>query len=262
MKMVDPSQITDPINQTPTESKDNFWEITGLPSKMKLYPTGTVIKGRPLKTIEVKKLATINKVNMDTIIDETISSAIIGVDVNDILVSDKLYILFWLRANTYKESGFNVDFYCDQCESPSSYDFIVDNIKTIDINDDFDIDKKLTLPSSEDVVTINLLTIADTKATTQFLKSREKTLRQFDEEIITMASHIKTINGEEVNSLLNRYEYMEELNPSDYAYITSYINHVDFGINNNLEVECQKCGGTSHAGVTFRAEFFLPQYKF
>lgn len=259
--MVKPDQVTDPINQQ-QKNDDNYWEITGLPSKMKMYPKGTVIKGRPLKTLEVKKLATMNSTNMDDMINDVLVTSIMGLEVSDILASDKLYILFWLRANTYKESGFNVEFDCELCGMESEYEFNIDSIQTIDIEDDYDPLKVLTLPSSKDELVVKHMTIADEQQLTNFMKSHEKSLNTFDAEILDLAGQIGQIGGDVCNSLLKTYDYVSELDPSDFAYLTSYMEYISFGIKNSLEVKCQKCGGSTQTGVTFRSEFFLPKYKF
>ena len=199
---------------------------------------------------------------MDMIINDVISKSVKGLEINEILSSDKLYILFWLRANTYKETGFTVDFPCTLCDKDSSYEFNLDCIKTIDLDENYDPDKELTLPASGNIITIKQLTIGDSKGVSSFIKARKQSLSTFDEEILNIAAQITTIDGEQQNSLLAMYNYTSELNPSDYAYLSSYISHIDFGINNNIEVKCRKCGGDSLTGVTFRSEFFLPEYKF
>ena len=107
-----------------TKKEENYHEITDLPSKYRLYPKGTKIFARPLKVLEVKALASINEDNANYIINDTLSKTIQGITIDDLVVADKLYLVFWLRANTYRESGYVVDFYCRHCESESTYEFM------------------------------------------------------------------------------------------------------------------------------------------
>lgn len=252
--------VSDPINQT-QRTLENFWAINGLPTKGKLYPEGTVIKGRPLKTMEVKKLATLNEDNIESIVNEILDSAITGIEVRDILVADKMYLLFWLRANTYKESGFNIEFYCGQCDSESEYEFDIDNIVTTDIRDNYDANRVLELPSSKKTVKVKYLKISDEKKVANFLVNNHS-MMTYDEEMLNIANFISNINGNDTDSLLDAYTFVVSLDPADFAYIVSYLNHIECGIKNEMVVTCKKCGGQSPTGVTFRPSFFVPVYKF
>ncbi len=79
------------------KSKTNFYRIDGLPSLGKLYPEETVIEGRPLRVLEVKKLTTLSEENANYVINDVIRNCIMGINLDDLLVADKLYIVFWLR---------------------------------------------------------------------------------------------------------------------------------------------------------------------
>ena len=101
----------------------DYWEIENLPSKGYYYPAGTKILGRRLKVKEVKKLGFMTDYNMEDTIESVLSSAIKGIDINKIYDDDKLYIVLWLRANTYREPGYKVSFMCSECETKSEYEF-------------------------------------------------------------------------------------------------------------------------------------------
>ena len=101
------------------EAPMGFFPIVDLPSRYKLYPKGTKIFGRPLRVLEVKQLSQMGEDNSGTVINSVLKSATVGFNVNELLVSDKVYILFWLRANTYRDSGYRVDFECLKCGKES-----------------------------------------------------------------------------------------------------------------------------------------------
>jgi hypothetical protein len=73
----------------------NYWAINGLPSNYLLYPKGTQILGRPLKVLEVKKLSSINEENADFIINDILKRTIKGINIDNLLVADKLFIILW-----------------------------------------------------------------------------------------------------------------------------------------------------------------------
>jgi hypothetical protein len=115
---IDEQEVVVPKKEEP---KENVFFIEDLPSKYKLYPEGTKLYGRPLNVREVKKLSALNEHNFDIIIKEVLSTAITGYPISDILSGDKLYLIFWLRANTYKDARFVTPFICDECGKQSEY---------------------------------------------------------------------------------------------------------------------------------------------
>ncbi len=125
-KLVKPLKMTDVDNNVvktkPVEfdktvinndSKSNYLPIEDLPSKYRLYPEGTKILARPLKVDEVKLLASMDENNYNFVMNDILKRTVKGIDVNDILVDDKHFIIFWLRANTYKNSGYELEFFCN-----------------------------------------------------------------------------------------------------------------------------------------------------
>ena len=115
---------SDPIQAviSSTKPQDNFWEITDLPSKFKLYAPGTKILARPLKVLEIKMLSTLNTDNINFVLNDIIGRCVTGIRVEDICTADKLYIIFWLRANTYRDSSYSIDFVCPDCKAKGKYD--------------------------------------------------------------------------------------------------------------------------------------------
>ena len=71
---------------------------------------------------------------------------------------------------------------------------------------------------------------------------------------------IDSINDES-KELIEKYNYLLDLEPSDYCYLISMIDEWNFGLKQYLEVKCDKCGGDALVGITFREDFFLPKYK-
>ena len=103
-RMVDVDEVIDVPKVVEQKLEDNFFPIDDLPSRYKLYPEGTKIFGRTLKVSEVKKLTTMNENNFNVILKDILTATLRGIDIEDICVADKVYIIFWLRANTFKNS--------------------------------------------------------------------------------------------------------------------------------------------------------------
>jgi|TARA_R110001592_G_scaffold65278_3_gene200456 hypothetical protein len=236
----------------------NYWPIDELPSKFKLYPTGTKIFARPLKVLEVKMLSSLTNDNFHHVITEVLKKSVRGIEIDKLLVSDKLFIIFWLRANTYKNSGYTVDFDCNMCDTHSTYEFEIDNLDIIDIKDDYNPNDTLKLPQCGDELTTRQLTIAEENNVKNFQTRNRRSLTEFDEDILTIANLIKTINGKE-ESLMYKYDYIVSMNPIDFGKIESYLNHFDMGISPIMNVTCKNCGGIADVAVSFRPEFFVPK---
>jgi hypothetical protein len=238
-----------------------FYPITDLPSKYKLYPENTLIYGRPLRVIEAKQLSQMSEGNSNTIMNNVLRSAIKGINVDDILVADKLYIIFWLRANSYKDSGFKVDFNCLECETKSSYHFNLDSLKITYISDDYSKDKEFMLPINKHEINMRYQRIKDAVELENFKsKNSDNPLVSYDDDILSLASCINLINGED-KTLKQKYDYLIGLDVGDYSVISTEMTDNEIGISTIINVKCSKCEKISFAGLDFREDFFIPKYK-
>ena len=263
---VDNNQPIQDINsERKTVEKDNlndFFPIENLPSRYQFYPKGTKILGRKSLTVsEVKRLSYLNGENANDIVNSIIESATQGMPVKNILNDDKIYIIFWLRANTYCEPGYSVPFTCPQCGASSSYDFELDNIHVNYVTENYQ--SQIDLPN-EDTLTLHPLTIGDMERAEKFAvdlnEKYAQTVNKEDVDFINIALHIGEINGER-KMLKDRYNYVKSLNPMPFAQLESVLDDNDFGVRNQIEVKCNNCEGVSFVGVPFRREFFIPKYR-
>jgi len=257
-EVASPAQFTSQMNSN-TNTNSNFWKINGLPSKGKFYSAGTEILGRPMKVLEVKKVSSLGEENGDFILNDIVRRTTTGIVHDDLYVADKLYILFWLRANTYRDSGYVVPFICQKCEKKSEYHFELDNLEVQQISDDFDPNKEIKLIN--DTITYDYLRIKDELFIDRFKELNYNTVGDIDDELLAMAQMIKTINGKE-QTLLQKYHWIIELEPGDYSYLRTYMEKKGMGIKPFVNITCKQCGGTAAVAVSFRSDFFIPEYKF
>ena len=265
-KMVDVDETVVPqVQQVPkaperkTDTNDaNYYKVEGLPSGGKFYPEGTEIYGRPLKVLEVKQLSSINEENADNIINSVLKKAIKGINVDDILIADKLYIMFWLRSNTYKESCYTMKYNCNTCKQDAQFEFLLEHLGIRSIDKAFT-PEKLTfeMKGNKDRISFSFPVIKQERIADEF-KTNATYITNVDSDIVGLCVLIKTINGEQ-STMLDKYNYITTLNPMDYAYLISYINKWSFGINPFVNVTCEHCGGTSVMGVSFQGDFWVPE---
>lgn len=249
------------IHQNQKVDNVNYWEIKGLPTRYKLYPPNTTIEARPLKVIEVKKLASINESNADYVINDIIKRCVRVsgiINTGELFLADKLFIIFWLRGVTYRDSSYKVDFTCAKCKNKSKYHFKLDALNVDYLSDDYDPDKTLTL-SNADNVKLRFLKIKDEFEIERFIEINQKTLGEIDSELLGLACMITDINGDTTKTLAEKYNYVLDITAEDLSDISSYTSEYDIGVDSTMSVECAECGGVAPLGVRFYPDFFLPK---
>jgi len=247
--------VQEPMKQ---EDYSKLLFIDNLPSKYLRYPEGTKIYGKPLDIKQLKKLSTMTTANATSTIDDVLRGSIKGIDYDSILISDKLYLVLWLRANTYPESGYSVPFFCTACNTMQTYDFKVENIDINYIREDMPFEEPVELTTG-DFITFKYPTIKDDRRIEKFKESVRKSFEKYDSDTLSLCTAINEINGKQL-SLMDVYAFIS--NTKIYSQIKGYINEFDFGISDTLNVKCNACGGTAQVGLTFREDFFIPAYRF
>lgn len=253
------SEISPPIMETHMDNS-NYYSIEGLPSRYRLYKSGTKITGRPLKVIEVKKLSSLMEGNADYIVNDILRRTIRGINVEDILVADKLFLILWLRANTYRDSGYVVDFTCSKCDQDSQYHFDLNNLDVQELSDEYIPDNEITLKSGNRV-NIRFLTIGDELKRSRFKEMNLKSVGEIDDDLLNISMMLTDLNNPNM-SMIEKYYWVMNMEPGDFTYIASYIQKYGMGIKPYVNVKCDNCGGTGPVGISFRSDFFLPNYKF
>jgi len=240
----------------------NYWEIDNLPTKGLLY--GDVkIMARPLKVMEVKKLTSLNDDNAESVINDVLRRTVRGIDINELYSADKMYILLWLRANSFRDNRYVVDYVCDKCGKDAEYHFDINMVGVDYIDDDNNGERILTL-SNGDVLVTKMLQIKDeislSNFSTKFGKLFETDEDGIDDELLMISYMIKSINSEDVDAV-SKYNYVLGMTAEDFSTLTTALGDNVVGIKPYIDVECDKCGGTSQLGITFQPDFFLPKYK-
>lgn len=228
-----------------------YEEVKGLPSCGKFYEKGTKIYSRALKVIELKKLAAMDGDNFNDVIKSVLKESVIGIDVDDIILVDKLYIVLWQRANTFAKEKFDVSFVCPECGEESSYGFDMTCVSIKGVPEDCGLDVEYKI--GEDTITLDMIRIKDES-------KMENLVEGVDKDIFTMAVRIHTLNGKAVSNE-EAYDYITNMNPEDFMQLVDVMNRADTEVKPYLTVDCKKCGGRVEIPISFRGNFFLPKYS-
>ena len=259
-KLVEPEPMVQTRQTVETgDNSSNYWKIDGMPSKGKFYPSGSQIVGRPLKVLEIKKISSMNEENGDFILNDIIKRTIKGINHEDIYVADKLFFIFWLRANSYRDSAYVVPFTCNKCDKKTDYHFEVNNLEVKQVSDKFS--PKVEYRVGNESITYDYLRIKDEMYIDRFKELNTEAMGNIDNEFLSMAQMIKTIGGKEP-TLLQKYYWLIELDPGSFTYLKTLIEKNGMGIKPYVNVSCKECGGTAVAAVSFREEFLFPEAKF
>lgn len=255
---VEASEVPVKVEEAPVPDLGGYEMVKTLITKSRLYPPNTKLFAKPLSVKDVKRLASLDEYSADFVINDIVRKSVKGVPFEELYTADKLLLIFFLRAITFKDTKYIVPFSCSLCNAESDYHFGMENITANFISDDYDPNAKFELKNG-DVVKIRYLKVRD-QLEVENLKNSPlaKNFDELDGELLNIAAMIDSINGEEV-SLFEKYSYVVKIDPEDYSDIEAYIEKWNIGIEPMMTVTCKKCGGQAQVPVTFHRNFILPK---
>lgn len=252
--------VQSPVVQSVKSVSSSIWlpiPHDELPSSGKYYEEQ--LMGRPLGAMEIKQLSGMNQKNATIIVDQVLKSSTSGVNFEDILLADKMYIVFWLRQNSYKRSDYTMNYECTECETKVSSKFSLSDLEIMQQNEEVNFE----ILVGEKKFVVKYRTVEDENQVKKFMKKNSDSIISFDEDWLEIASAIVSIDGKEL-PLLRKYQYLTnplEFGADDYAELTSGINKIAIGVKPVVKMKCPKCGGFSDALIPFRPDYFLPTNK-
>ena len=224
-----------------------------LPSKGKYYKTD--LYSRKLSAIEMKELSKVTRESVDRVFNSTIASAIDGIELADVQRNDKLWLIYYLRSITYNDIPMKVQGECKSCGKKDWYDYRLMNLDVVYAEKE--LEKELVLPNG-DTLELRFPTIGDEIEIAR-TKNNPAYIENIDADVMTVASHISSINGESV-SIYEAYTYFARGKGSalDYAKLVSHLKKFAFGARPYAKFSCS-CGEYAEAEVPLTSDFFLPE---
>lgn len=240
-----------PVQKTPTRiliNKDL------LPSRGRYYTEDLYAK--KLSAIEMKNLSKITKANINQTFNRALEAGISGIDIDKIKLNDRLWLIYYLRSITYDDLSMKVLGICPKCERTHWYDY---QLKDLDVvYADRELERELRLVNG-DVVTLAFPTIEDEREI-EATKMNPVYGTEIDTDVMTVASHIKSINGAPC-IMWEAYTYFVNGKGSaqDYARLMSHLRKFAFGARPNAKFKCS-CGQELFPDVPLGSDFFLPDF--
>ena len=227
-----------------------------LPSKGKFYPGDLYIK--KLSTIDIKNLSTLTSDTIDGVVNGIIARCVQGINVNDVLVGDKFWLIFYLRNLTYNDYPYSVKYHCEECGKMGIFKMQQKDLIVTYISDDFNTNYKM---DNGDEIEIGFPTVGNEVQCNQIIKEPDKysPTGEVDEELLNVACHIKSINGEK-KSIMRAYEYICNLDALSFTNFGNYMAEINFGIKPYIEIPCD-CTNKVIAALELKPEYFMPKIK-
>ena len=223
-----------------------------LPSRGRYYPEDIYVK--KLSTLNIKNLSTINEKNANYIINSTISSCVLNIDTNKILVGDKLWFIFYLRALTYDDLPFQIKHKCEHCENTVNLEFTLKNLKV----DYLDKDVPAEFITEEgDKIKTRFPTIG-MEAVTNRMKNGQDSYETFNEDLLEFAVNIESVNGKRMD-IYNAYQYVANMDAKSFSKLVNEMTNYMFTVRPYAEFVCPDCKETVAEKVPFSPSFFLPK---
>lgn len=225
-----------------------------LPSRGKFYPETIYVK--KLNTLAIKNLSTITQDNVNNVINNTIQQCILGIDPHKILIGDKIWLIFYLRAHTFNDYPFTLRGECPNCKNIAPYQYVLKNLDVTYL--DKDIPEEFKLPNG-DVIKVTFPTLS-TEAAMNKIKTNDQIIMEINPELLELSSYISNINGRN-NSLLQGYEYLINMPADCFTVFANELSEYVFSAKPYAIFNCKNCETEMKLQMAFVPSFFMPNMK-
>ncbi|MCK9428486.1 MAG: hypothetical protein M0R17_00565 [Candidatus Omnitrophica bacterium] len=256
------SEFSSEILSVQEVEKDPYIEIGGLPSGGRYYKNQVGIpcklKGQPLKVRDSIVLEAMENSNDSEVIDDIFKRRIKGVSPGDILIGDELYILAWLREQTFTKTPLRKSFICSKCGHLNEDALVpLDKLMVYYLPASVTDPMSCKLPISGNEIALRFMRRKDKVRIENFVNENLalRKLKIDDAKLLEIASVLHGMG------ITDGIEMLENLDPTDFAVINNFFIKMNFGFNKSAFLTCEKeeCGFTSIVPIPFQDGYFLPK---
>lgn len=240
--------------------------VVQLPSRGVFYSGEGIKDGKveimPLIARDEKLLVGLTGDNIDEVVDTLLERCLITkMSLDDLIVTDKFYLMVALRANSYGED-LKIPLTCTACKQTASY--------TLKLPSDFEVKYapedavepfETTLPVTKFKVKYRLLRGKDQKAIKNFTqREMKKTKEEGDPAFFyRIAKQITEINGQSLEPV-ETIDILENLPIKDSRFLQGELDKNLPGIVTVTTKECRNCKADIYTSIPISAEFFRPDF--
>ena len=199
---------------------------------------------------------------MSDVIDDCIENKL-PISSYDMCLGDYQFLLHKLRIVTYGPD-YKMSVICPRCGTRNDLAINLDDLKIIELPDNYKDLMEITLPKSGDIIKIKFQT---PRMLDQIVRDRKEMKKQYPDLegdptlLITLQNTIDEINGKKM-SKLGIQEYLKNLPMMDIQYLNQSVGKLSdiVGVDPIIEYTCKECAGEGKASFRFTSEFFTPTY--
>lgn len=216
--------------------------LVDLPSRNKFYKNFQDIKVKPLLFEDEQRILISKNKNINPI-NEIISKCVEGINVSELLIMDKVYLLMKIKEVSYGPD-YKFTIICPACNE--------------NINSNIDVSKDLPINYITDDITDPIefsLPVLNTNI-------KVRLPRVMDEEILNDKQNLHKNIYKIVKSLNDNTDpvfiakAVQRMHIRDIKTILKNINMDEFGIQSTFKFVCPECGHSSLMNVPFDSNFF------
>lgn len=224
------SIVADLLSEVPTHS-----------SKEVTLPSGGVAKIRPITFEEERDIIRANSTQGVDIATVLISKCVEGIEDSEILLVDKLYLLFKLRELSF---GAVYDFVvgCPGCKRENNISVDLNNMPVVSLESE-DGTETIELPMCKKQVKVRLASVADEK----FMANTESLMDNLWRFVIQF---------DEYDNEMVIQQVIRKLPAGDVTKLVNTITCKGYGLTTDVRVICSHCGHDSVMELPLNQNFF------
>ena len=232
----------DALNALFVDSSDEAMVITELPSKGKFYPGFQGVEISPLTFLDEQKILGVKDGNTD-IVSKLLEKSVVGVNVDDLLSMDKMFLLMKVREVSYGENYvFNIT--CPACASEIKTSLVLsEHLNMTQVPDELEDPREIHLPKLK------------VKAQVRFPRSKEEVFLSTPEDVYkNLYRFIVSINDNPDPVFVSKA--LKRMHIQDIKKLISEINKGEYGVNPRFIFECPECSHSETMSVPMDVSFF------
>jgi len=232
----------DALNSLFGNTQDEGISITELPSRGKFYEGFQGVEVEALTFLDEQKILNSKDGNID-IVSKLLDKSLKGVNVEDLLAMDKMYLLMKVREVSYGDNyEFNIT--CPGCGSEIKTSLTLsEHLNMTQVPEDFEDPREIELPKLK------------VKAEVRFPRSREEVFLKDSESLYqNLYRFVVSIGGTTDPVFISKA--LKRMHIMDIKKLVNEINKAEYGVNPRFIFECPECNHTETMAIPMDVSFF------
>tara|TARA_Y100001972_G_scaffold104939_1_gene132185 strand:+ start:2444 stop:3190 length:747 start_codon:yes stop_codon:yes gene_type:complete len=224
------------------DASDESQVIIDLPSRGNFYPGFKGIEIKPLTFSDEQKILGSRNPQED-LVSKLLEKTISGVDVDDLVSMDKMFLLMKVREISYGEN-YEFSITCPACDTSVQTSLhLSDHLNIKKVPEDLEDPREIMLPKLK------------VKAKVRFPRSREEVLITNPDDIIkNIYRFVTSINDNKDPVFISKA--IKRMHIMDVKKIVGEVSMTDYGINPKFIFECPECNYSETMSVPLDVGFF------